>query len=133
MNAIPAPRLLAAAECLRLLTTVPVGRIAYTRSALPAVEPVRFILDGGHIFAAVGSVSALPASVHQSVVAFQADHFDGNQNSWTVTVVGNVQLVSDPGEIGKLHGLGLASWTPGGIDQFLHVRPGIVSGQQLLG
>lgn len=33
-------------ECLRLLPTVPVGRIVYTWQALPAVLPVNFCLDG---------------------------------------------------------------------------------------
>ena len=91
---------------------------------------MRFTLDGGHIFAAVGADSALPAAAHQSVVAFQADQFDGAQGNWTVTVVGDVLLVSDAAQIGKLRGLGLTSWTPGGPDQFLHIRPGIVTGQR---
>jgi hypothetical protein len=132
MNADPAPRPLALSECLRLLATVPVGRIVYTRQALPAVEPVRFTLDGGHIFAAVGAASALPATVHQSVVAFQADRFDDNHGSWAVTVVGDVQIVSDPAKMEKLRGTGLTSWIPSGRDQFLHIKLGIVTGQQLL-
>lgn len=31
---------LSRAHCLRLLATVPIGRLSYTRRALPAVEPV---------------------------------------------------------------------------------------------
>jgi hypothetical protein len=113
---------------MRLLTTALMGRIVYTQSALPAVEPVRFTLDSGHMFAAVGPVSTLPSTVHQSVVAFQADHLDDGRYGWTVTVtvtvVGDVQGVSDPAKIERLRGLGLMSWTPGGRDQFLHITPG---------
>ena len=36
-------------ECLRLVGQVPVGRIVYTRQALPAVELVNFALDDGDI------------------------------------------------------------------------------------
>lgn len=132
MNADPAPRPLAVAECLRLLTTAAVGRIVYTRNALPAVEPVQFTLDGGRIFAAVGSDSTVPAAVHQSVVAFQADRFDGGHDRWAVTVVGDLLAVSDPAEIVRLHALGLTSWTPSGGDQFLHISPGLVTGQRWL-
>ncbi len=131
MKADPAPRPLAAPECMRLLRTAPVGRIVYTRNALPAVEPVRFTLDGGHIFAAVGPASALPATVDQSVVAFQADHVDDGHGGWTVTVVGDVQAVSDPAAIRKLRGRGLMSWLNDGRDQFLHITPGIVTGRRL--
>ena len=48
MNAAPIAQPLMAPECLRLLASAPMGRIAYTRNALPAVEPVRFALDSGH-------------------------------------------------------------------------------------
>ena len=32
-------------ECLKLMASVPVGRVIYTRRALPAVELVNFVLD----------------------------------------------------------------------------------------
>ena len=36
-------------ECLHLMTSVPVGRIIYTRQALPAVELVNFAIDNGDV------------------------------------------------------------------------------------
>ena len=42
-------RQLTSDDCLRLLATVPIGRIIYTRQALPAVELVNFALEGGDI------------------------------------------------------------------------------------
>ena len=132
MTADPSSQPLSASECLRLLTSAPTDRIVYTRSALPAVEPVRFTLDDGHIFAAVGPHSIVPAAVHRSIAAFQADTFGDDPDRWTVTVIGDVLLVSDPAKIGKLRGMGLASWTPSRRDQFLHIRPGIVTGQRLI-
>src|SRR5579871_1912078 len=131
MNAASVARPLPAPECLRLLASAPVGRIVYSRNALPAVEPVRFTLDSGHIFAAVGAGSAMLPSIDQSIVAFQADQIADGQDQWTVTVVGDVLLVTDGDEIGKLRGQGLTSWTPSGRDQFLRIRPGIVTGQRL--
>ncbi len=106
------------------------GRIVYSKNALPAVEPVRFTLDDGLVFAAVSSDSVLPAAVHQSIVAFQADQFGEGPEHWAVTVVGHAQALSDPADIAKLRTMGLTSWTPSGRDQFLHVRPGVVTGQR---
>ncbi|MEU6806599.1 pyridoxamine 5'-phosphate oxidase family protein, partial [Streptomyces neyagawaensis] len=45
MVQIDAFRVLDRQECLRLLAKVPVGRVVYTRRALPAVLPVNFALD----------------------------------------------------------------------------------------
>ena len=42
-------RQLSRLECLRLVGQVPLGRIVYTRRALPAVELVDFTLDDGDI------------------------------------------------------------------------------------
>jgi hypothetical protein len=49
-------------ECMRLMGSVPVGRIVYTRRALPAVEMVNFSLVEGDIVAVTDG-------------AGQSDHF----------------------------------------------------------
>jgi hypothetical protein len=75
-------------ECLRLMATAGVGRIIYTRHALPAVELVSFSLDGGDVV--VGAIRDPAASaIRDSVVAFQADQVSPHDMSgWTVTVIG---------------------------------------------
>ncbi|MEU8135505.1 pyridoxamine 5'-phosphate oxidase family protein [Streptodolium elevatio] len=49
MTTTPAPRLeeLTAAEALRLMAGVPVGRVVFTEGALPAIRPVHFFVEGG--------------------------------------------------------------------------------------
>ena len=104
MNAdAPTLRLLPAGECLRRLRSVPVGRIAYTKNALPAVEPVKFALDGRHIVIRIDPGSALATALHHTVVAFEADYMDYEHHcGWSVTIVGNAHEVVDPREISKL-------------------------------
>src|SRR3954454_19284755 len=46
-------------ECIRLLSRVPVGRIVYTDRALPAVQPVTFVVDGWSIVIRTASRSRL--------------------------------------------------------------------------
>ena len=52
MDRLPDDReveLLDEAECLRLLTTAAIGRVAFTEGALPAVQPVSFAVADGEI------------------------------------------------------------------------------------
>jgi hypothetical protein len=76
-------------ECLRLMGSVAVGRIVYTRQALPAVELVNFALDHGEIVVKTDGGSKLAAATRNAVVAFEADYVEpGKHVCWSVTVVG---------------------------------------------
>ena len=73
-------------ECLRLMESVSVGRIIYTRRALPAVELVNFALDHGDIIIRTDSGGKLAVATQHSVVAFEVDLLDADQQAgWSVT------------------------------------------------
>ncbi len=66
---------LSAAECIRLLRSVPVGRMVFTENAAPALRPVTFAAVGGEVviptddesFARFdGGVSRLRSGRHRS-------------------------------------------------------------------
>jgi len=76
-------------ECLRLVGQVPVGRIVYTRQALPAVELVNFALHDGDIIIRTDASGKLAAATRGAVVAFEADSVNTAAHAgWSVTVVG---------------------------------------------
>jgi uncharacterized protein len=119
-------------ECLHLMTSVPVGRIIYTRQALPAVELVNFAIYNGDIIIRSDPSSKLAAATRGAVVAFEADHLDIERHAgWSVTVVGQSQEVTDPDEIGRLEQIGLYSWAPGDRQHFIRISPGILNGRRL--
>lgn len=119
-------------ECLRLMASVPVGRIIYTRQALPAVELVNFAVDDGDIIIRTDHSGKLAAATREAVVAFEADSLETDRHvGWSVTVVGESQEVTDPDEIGRLEQLGLRSWAPWGRDHFIRIRPRILNGRRL--
>ena len=120
-------------ECLRLLGSVPVGRIIYTRQALPAVELVNFALDGGDIVFRTDDGGKLGAAVYGAVVAFEADSLDLMRHTgWSVTVVGQCQAVTDLREIERLRGTALTPWVPGQRDHYVRIPPTIVNGRRLV-
>ena len=96
-------RQLSMAECLQLMATVPVGRVIYTRRALPAVELVNFALDQGDIVIRTDRSGKLAAAARGAVVAFETDCLDAaRQVGWSVTAIGPSREVTDPEEIGRL-------------------------------
>ena len=61
------------AEALGLAATVPVGRIVYSRYALPAIFVVNFELDGRDPVFRTRKGSMFGAGVAETVVAFEVD------------------------------------------------------------
>jgi hypothetical protein len=133
-SAHPAPsrEQLPLAECLRLLASVQVGRIVYTRRALPAVDLVNFAIDAGDIVIRTDLGGTLVKAIQHAVVAFEADEVDAvTGQGWSVTAVGRSQEVTDPQDIVRLWDSGLWALAPGQLEHFIRVTPGIVHGRRL--
>jgi hypothetical protein len=119
-------------ECLRLVGQVPLGRIVYTRQALPAVELVNFALHDGDIVIRTDSGGKLAAATRGAVVAFEADSVDlAAHAGWSVTVVGYCRAVTGSEEIRRLERVGLVPWAPGNRDHFIRISPEIVNGRRI--
>jgi len=119
-------------DCLTLLASVPVGRIVYTRRALPAVELVTFALDGGDIVIRTDRAGKLAAATRGAVVAFEADQLDpAGQSGWSVTAIGPSSEVTDPDELARLRAIGLKPWAPGARDHFIRISPVMLNGRRL--
>jgi uncharacterized protein len=90
-------------ESLALLASVPVGRIVFTVRALPAVQPMNFVVDNGGIVIRTDPGMKLSAILRNGVVAFEVDEIDpARSTGWSVTVVGRIQEITDPFEIKRL-------------------------------
>lgn len=123
---------LSRAECLRLLGSVPFGRLIYTVAALPAVQPVNFAIHGDAVIIRTASESKLAAATRNSVVAFQADQIDAQTRAgWSVTVVGRSYEAVEPGELAELALTGLEAWAHPASDHFIVVRIEQITGRWL--
>ncbi|MGW1955872.1 pyridoxamine 5'-phosphate oxidase family protein [Streptomyces sp. NPDC001920] len=122
-------------ECLRLMAKVPVGRIVFTRRALPAVLPVNFSLDNdGAVLLRTSAASDLVQAIDGAVVAFEADDVDEARHSgWSVVVTGTATVVTDHAEHERLARTGPASWVPAPQEVFVRIEPELVTGRELIG
>lgn len=122
-------------ECLRLLATAPVGRVVYTRQALPAVLPVNFGLDTDEaVVLRTSAASALVRAIDGVVVAFEADDFDAEAESgWSVIVTGRADVVTEPAEHERLLRTGPRSWMASSDAVFVRIQPEMVTGRHLVG
>src|SRR4051794_18773957 len=76
-------------DCLALAGTMPIGRIVFTDQALPAVQPVNFLLDDGCVIIRTAEGTRLATALRGTIVAFEIDDYDvRTESGWSVTVVG---------------------------------------------
>ncbi|MEU2554354.1 MULTISPECIES: pyridoxamine 5'-phosphate oxidase family protein [unclassified Streptomyces] len=128
-------RVLSRQKCLRLLAGVPVGRVVYTRRALPTALPVNFSLDSdSSVVLRASGDSDLVRAIDGVVVAFEADDFDAEvRTGWSVVVTGRATVVTEPAEHERLSRTGPRSWvvTRGGV--FVRIEAELVTGRELAG
>ncbi|MFD3484877.1 pyridoxamine 5'-phosphate oxidase family protein [Streptomyces sp. NPDC058665] len=122
-------------ESLRLLAKTPVGRVVYTRQALPAVLPVNFSLDtDASVLLLTSPDSDLVRAIDGVVVAFEADEFDASTRSgWSVVVTGRATVVTDRAEHKRLSQAGPTSWMPLREAVFVRIEAEMVTGRELNG
>ncbi|WP_405875936.1 MULTISPECIES: pyridoxamine 5'-phosphate oxidase family protein [unclassified Streptomyces] len=120
-------------ECMRLLAKVPVGRVVFTRQALPAVLPVNFVLDlDGSVLLRTSAGSDLTRAIDGVVVAFEADEFDTEGRSgWSVVVTGRACVVTDPVEHNRLSRTGPRSWMVVLDGVFVRIESEMVTGREI--
>jgi nitroimidazol reductase NimA-like FMN-containing flavoprotein (pyridoxamine 5'-phosphate oxidase superfamily) len=123
-------------EALRLLGSVSLGRIVFTRNALPTVRPVNHLLDDGDIVIRTHEGAALTRHTRQAgspgvVVAYEADAIDPDRHlGWSVVVTGYAHLVTDPQELARYQAM-LRPWVQQTMDYAVRIRPGLVTGIRL--
>jgi nitroimidazol reductase NimA-like FMN-containing flavoprotein (pyridoxamine 5'-phosphate oxidase superfamily) len=119
-------------ECLRLLATAGVGRIAVTVRALPVILPVNFLLDGSRIVIRTTAGTKLHAASAGAVVAFEVDEVDRFDHSgWSVSITGMAKVVVDLADLARIERLPLARWAPSPSDCVIAVSTDLMSGRRL--
>ena len=98
------------AQCLALLRSRPLGRLAYLDAGQPTVVPVNHVVRGSSVVLRSLSGGKLDAAIIGQPVAFQLDDHDPARGTgWSVLVRGRAELLDDHDEVVAL-GAELDSW-----------------------
>lgn len=82
-------RMLTASECMRLMSTVAIGRVALSHRALPMILPVHFTVDDQRIVIHTAAGTTLHQATDGAVVAFESEGPPGAvEPGWSVVVHG---------------------------------------------
>jgi len=123
---------LSESDCLQLLAGAQVGRVVVSMAAMPAAFPVNYTVIGRDIYFRTTPGTKLAAATDHTVVAFQVDQFDeAGRCGWSVLVVGQARLVTDPAEQALLQAAGVHSWVNAGPSRFVAIGMDKISGRWL--
>lgn len=90
-------------ECLTLLGKASIGRVVFTDRAMPAAQPVNYLLDGEEIIFRTANGSKLAAATRNAVVGFQVDEVDTRtRTGWSVLGVGEAYEIVHPDRLAEL-------------------------------
>lgn len=119
-------------ECMALIGTHGVGRVAVTTKDGPAILPVNYtVADGAIAFRT--APDAAPALAAGTQAAFEVDHIDeALSQGWSVLVVGPAAFVTDGPEAEQLDDLARTEpWAGEGRDLWVRVEPVRISGRRI--
>ena len=117
-------------ECLELLASRSVGRLAYVaRAGVPDVVPVNYVLRDGAVVLRTGPGPKLQAAERRELVAFEVDHVDEQtRTGWSVVVHGRASVLEDEPAAGAPE-----PWASGPREQLVLITPRRTTGRRLLG
>ncbi len=121
--------------CLRLLASVPLGRIGFYADGEVVMLPVNHAVDGQDVVFQAAEGSKLTTAEQQDLVAFEADDYDERtRTGWSVLVTGRATVVYDEAETQRLALLGPLPW-PVGVEHpfWIRIRPTSVTGRRIPG
>lgn len=126
---VPALGELSRHECLELLRSHEVGRLAVaTPGASPLVVPVNYLVDGDAIVFRTGTGSKLRA-LRGTPVSFQVDELDPiRRTGWSVLVRGWAYETTR----WEIEHLPLEAWAPGDKEHWIRIVPDALSGRRVM-
>lgn len=83
-------------ECLELLRTAEIGRVAIQTPAGLRIVPVNFGVYGDSVVWRTEATSELARYGSETTVAIEVDCEQDAELSWSVVIVGRAELVKDP-------------------------------------
>lgn len=123
-------RELESSECLELLRTRSVGRVAFCAEDGPVVLPVNYVVHEGDVVFRTSPHNSIARHVNRRPAAFQVDEIDDfTQSGWSVLLRGTAELVEDVHDLPR--DARPVSWAEGARTLFVRVPGHSVTGRRL--
>lgn len=121
-------------ECLELLESKKVGRVAYCGPKGPVVLPINYTVRSQSIVFRTRAGSRLATFMNDASATFQVDDIDDFlQAGWSVLVVGVAEWVTDTEELSELwwdqHQP--QPWAEGERNAFVRIVPSAITGRRV--
>ena len=119
-------------ECLALVASATLGRVAISSGALPTILPINYRLVDRTVLFRTGRGTKLDAATANAVVAFEVDDFDPVEHTgWSVNLIGVARdletvlcdLTFDVTEIPR--------WAPTGDERVVAVTAELITGRRI--
>jgi uncharacterized protein len=119
-------------ECLRLLASQFVGRVAVVVDVSPLIFPVNYALDGDSIVFRSDDGSKVSGASSGFRMSFEIDGIDEVLHTgWSVIVNGVGREVVDGTERARLRNLALEPWASGPKEHWIRIRPETITGRRV--
>jgi nitroimidazol reductase NimA-like FMN-containing flavoprotein (pyridoxamine 5'-phosphate oxidase superfamily) len=121
-----------AAECLSLLHSAEVGRVAFVGGTGLVIHPVNYLIDRDTVVVRTSPYTLLAENA-SGQVAFEVDDLDPWLSAgWSVLVTGHCAPIDDPDEAAALRrSERLHPWAAGQRNLFLRITPQHISGRRV--
>jgi hypothetical protein len=118
-------------DCWALLATAEVGRVAAAVAGEVDIFPVNYVVDDRTLVFRTAAGTKLSEVVISRNVAFEVDGYDPHHHrAWSVVCKGQATHLDTFGEIYQAEDLPLIPWNHAPKDQFVRIRPRIITGRQ---
>jgi nitroimidazol reductase NimA-like FMN-containing flavoprotein (pyridoxamine 5'-phosphate oxidase superfamily) len=118
-------------ECLELLATQTVGRLAVAIRHHPDIFPINYIIDRGGVVFRTAEGTKLAAAVLGRGVAFEVDGLDTDrQEAWSVIVKGHAVELQRMEELFAATDLPLFPWHAAPKLRFVRIEPVLITGRR---
>jgi nitroimidazol reductase NimA-like FMN-containing flavoprotein (pyridoxamine 5'-phosphate oxidase superfamily) len=123
-------------QAMLLLRSVPMGRVAFTHRAMPAIRPVNHMIDeAGRIIIRSHEGAAIVTATDAArgtVVSYEADQIDTDARAgWSVVAIGLARVIDDPG-LAAAYRRQLNPWVTGTMDYIISIEPTIITAFELV-
>lgn len=118
-------------ECLALLRTGVVGRLAVSVDDLPDIFPINYVVDRGTVVFRTSEGTKLGGALLGRGVAFEVDGYDpGVGEAWSVVVKGFAVEIEQMHQYFDALDLPLFPWHAGRKHRFVRIEPVEFSGRR---